>query len=278
MDGHYLTQEPCPHNLDSMGASRGQGFSLAEVIYARHEAAEDPGLEVMPAPGQRPEELLALAGYLTTHEPMPADIPDALTIVMSLYAILDRYQLALLHAGTRHGLRLGAMAQAIGVRDRRGVDGRIIRLEAAADGRTRIEKRERQYRAGDIDVGRWLQRERERISKAAKALVRQMSSGSWWSPDASDWAEDLEMVLRLPDPSSGEIMVYLSLLAKDWRSCLGAPHTAPVAQMLALADEYDLVQPDPDLPTGPAAQPARGAGARRPASRRPRRPARRTAA
>ena len=270
-----MTQEPCPHNLDTMGASRGQAFPLAEAIYARHAAAADPGLDAMPAPGHRPEELLALAGYLNTHDPMPADIPAALAIVMGLYRVLDAYQLALLHAGIRHGLRLSAMAQAIGVRDRRGVDGRIIRLEAAADGRVRIEKRERQYRAGDIDVGRWLKRERERISRAADVLMREMGSGSWWSPDASDWAEDLEMVLHLPDPSSGEIMAYLSLLAKDWRSCPGAPHTTAVAEMLALADEYDLVQAD--RPPGPAAQPARGAGGQRPASRRPRRTARRTA-
>jgi hypothetical protein len=262
-----------------MGASRGQAFPLAEAIYARHEAAGDPGLEAMPAPSERPEDLLALAGYLTTHGPMPADIPNALTIVMGLYRVLDRYQLALLHAGTRHGLRLGAMAQAIGVRDRRGVDGRIIRLEAAADGRVRIEKREREYRAGDIDVGRWLKRERGRIRRAADALMLEMGNGSWWSPDASDWAEDLEMVLRLPDPGAGEIMVYLSLLAKDWRSsCPGALPTSAVAEMLALAGEYDSVQPDPDLPTGSAARPARGAGGRRSASRRPRRAARRTAA
>src|SRR5208282_6910492 len=135
----------------------------------RHEAAEDPGLEAMPAPGPRPEELLALVGYLNSHDPLPADIPAALAIIMGLYRVLDAYQLALLHAGIRHGLRLGAMAQAIGVRDRRGVDGRIIRLEAAADSRVRIEKREREYRAGDIDVGRWLKRERERISRAAGA-------------------------------------------------------------------------------------------------------------
>lgn len=258
-----------------MTASRGQTFALAEGIYARHEAAADPGLEAMPAPGQRPEELLALARYLTTHEPMAADIPDALTILMSLYTVLDRYQLALLHAGTRHGLRLGAMAQAIGVRDRRGVDGRIIRLEAAADGRVRIEKRERHYRAGDIDVGRWLKRERGRISRAGEALIRQMG-GSWWSPDATDWAEDLEMVLRLPDPSSGEIMVYLSLLANDWRRCPEAPPVGAVADMLALADEYDSVQSGTGRsPTWPA----RSTSDRRPASRRrrPRQTVHRTA-
>jgi hypothetical protein len=251
-----------------MGAPRGQGFPLAEAIYARHAAADDPGLEAMPAPGRRPEELLALAGYLNTHDPMPGDIPAALEIVMGLYRVLDGYQLALLHAGIRHGLRLGAMAEAIGVRDRRGVDGRIIRLEAGADGRVRIEKREREYRAGDIDVGRWLKRERGRIRRTADALMREMGGGSWWSPDASDWAEDLEMVLRLHDASSGEIMVFLSLLARDWRSCPGAPHTAVVAQVLALAGEYDSVQPDPDRPAGPATRPARGTGARRPASRR----------
>ncbi len=264
-----MTPESRPHNLDGMGVRRAQAFRLAEAIYARHEAASDPGLEAMPAPGERPEELLALARYLTTHDPMPTDIPAALAIIMGLYGVLDRYQLALLHAGSRHGLRLGAMAEAIGVRDRRGVDGRIIRLEAAADGRVRIEKRERQYRAGDISVGRWLKRRRERISRAARELMREMGSGSWWSPDASDWAEDLEMVLRLPDPSSGEMMVYLSLLAQDWHSCPGAPHTAAVAEMLTLAAGYHS-EPSPGRahraePTAPPGERCRCPGRKEPA-------------
>jgi hypothetical protein len=227
-----------------MGAPAGEVGSQAEQIYARHMAAADPALEHMPAPGHHPDELLALARYLNTHDPLPADIPDALTIITGLYAVLDGYQLALLHAGKRHNLPLSAMAAAIGVRARQGVEGRIIRLEAAAAGRVRVESQERAARAGDLDAGRWLNRRRQRIRRAARAVLREMDGRSWWSENAADWAEDLEVVLRLPDPSAGEMMVYLSLLARDWHRTPDACEGAAIEEMLALASGWDSVAPD----------------------------------
>ena len=200
-------------------------------------------MDHMPAPGDHPDELLALARYLTTNDPMPADIPDALTILTHLYAMLDRYQLALLHAGRRHNLPLSAMAEAIQVRARQGVEARIIRLEAAAAGRVRIESHERAARAGDLDTGRWLSRRRQRIRSAAHALIHEMDGRDWWSDNAADCAEDLELVLRLPDPSTAEMMVYLSLLAQDWRRSAGAPESGVIAELLTLADGWDSVTP-----------------------------------
>jgi hypothetical protein len=226
-----------------MGAASEEIRTQAEAIYARHLAAADPRMEHMPAPGDHPDELLALARYLNTDDPMSADIPEALAIVVHLYTVLDRYQLALLHAGQRHNLPLSAMASAIGVRARQGVEARIIRLEAAAAGRVRIESRERAARAGDLDAGRWLHRRRERIRRAARAVLSGMAGRSWWSENAADWAEDLELVLRLPDPSTGEMIVYLSLLAQDWRRCPGAPESSAIAEVLALADGWDSVAP-----------------------------------
>jgi hypothetical protein len=223
-----------------------------DSILHRRLACGDDTLELFPT-----DDPAGAVQYVLRHRDVPlkalaADAEDALTLVCGLQAQADHLEHDVIRFARKAGVPWSGIATRLGLRSAQGAEQRFLRLAAERAHGPRDARYGRKERLGELrerqqarSAEGWLKRHEPQILETARAVLAAMNGQPWWSEDAADNAEGMEMVLHDRTPRLDSLMGYLGLLAGEWKNTPGAPDLPAFVGALALDREWNATRPPP---------------------------------
>lgn len=184
---------------------------IAANIAARRGAAGDDHLEALSL------DPFGAVQYVISHTTgvsrpvVAADVLDALRVVRELREALDRHELGLMRIGRKRTVTWRQMADALGLGSRQAAEQRKQRLEAGVAGDGRNEVTARASSKARTDEARWFADNRASIEQLAGILALT----PFQSPAAQDDAESLADLLADDEPSTGQLLTWISQILDE---------------------------------------------------------------
>ncbi|MEU4098213.1 hypothetical protein [Streptomyces sp. NPDC026673] len=179
-------------------------------IVQRHDAADDPDLELFPDPDARADELelvaltLLAASKNTKHLPRVQrgpEVTDRLTLIRRLRQLLDDAELRALRDGRTAGVAWVRLGAPLGITTKNGVMQRLQRLRVASELGASVPRHPRSLRnavrtrASDEErLQSWIAQHYIDVREAATDLIAQRES-LLTDDGVDEWLDDLEELL-----------------------------------------------------------------------------------